>query len=201
MSKPGTALEGELTLVAEDSPNSGPVIFTIGHSIHSAEKLVGLLKSNAIKVLVDIRSEPFSRKVPHFNKDKLEKKIRESGLRYLFLGRELGGRPKKRQFYDPEGFVLYSRIAESPDFKSGIERILKGIRTYRVAIMCSEENPMNCHRRLLVGRVLSNWGVNIIHIRGDGSIQPEGVDSQDRHRGDNGQTKRSLSGSEEAGRV
>ena len=167
------ALEGKLITGERESHKNGLVVSTIGHSIHSLEKLLSLLKSNRIEVLVDIRSEPYSRKVPHFNKDNLEKEIKKSGLKYLFLGKELGGRPTKRQFYDQEGFVLYSKIADSPDFKSGIERILKGIRTYSVAIMCSEDNPMNCHRRLLVGRVLSSGGVEVLHIRADGSIQSE----------------------------
>ena len=156
-----------------ESPKNGLVVFTIGHSTHSMEKLISLLGANRIEVLVDIRSEPYSRKVPHFNKDNLEKEIKKRGLKYLFLGKELGGRPSNRQFYDQEGFVLYSKIAGSPDFKSGLERLLNGIERFRVALMCSEENPMNCHRRLLVGRVLSNAGVEVLHIRADGSIQSE----------------------------
>lgn len=166
-------MKGEFTTSEDKMPKHGLIVYTIGHSVHSLEKLVNLLNSNRIEVLVDIRSEPYSRKVPHFNKDNLEKEIRKSGLKYLFLGKELGGRPKERQFYDQEGFVLYSKIADSPDFKSGLERLLNGIEKFRVALMCSEENPMNCHRRLLVGRVLSNAGVAVLHIRADGSIQSE----------------------------
>ena len=124
---------------------------------------------------MDIRSEPYSRKVSHFNKDNLEKEIRKSGLKYLFLGKELGGRPSKSQFYDEKGFVLYSKIADSPDFKSGLERVLKGIERFRVALMCSEENPANCHRRLLVGRVLSSAGVEDFHIRADGKHTVRGA--------------------------
>lgn len=160
-------------MVEEESTRRDLVVFTIGHSIHSLEKLISLLSANRIDVLVDIRSDPYSRKVPHFNKDNLEKEIKKSGLKYLFLGKELGGRPTKRQFYDQEGFVLYSKIADSPDFKSGLERVLNGIEKFRVALMCSEENPANCHRRLLVGRVLSSSGVEVFHIRGDGSIQTD----------------------------
>jgi uncharacterized protein (DUF488 family) len=197
VSKPGTALEGELTLVAEDSPNSGPVIFTIGHSIHSLEKLISLLSANRVEVLVDIRSEPYSRKVPHFNKDNLEKEIKKSGLKYLFLGKELGGRPTKRQFYDREGFVLYSKIADSPDFMCGLERVLNGIEKFRVALMCSEENPANCHRRLLVGRVLASGGVEVFHIRADGSIQSEEQIQSDQYKRNGDMNQQSLFVSEE----
>ena len=185
-------------MVEEESTKRDLVVFTIGHSIHSAEKLVGLLKSNAIEVLVDIRSEPFSRKVPHFNKDNLEKEIKKSGLKYLFLGKELGGRPTKRQFYDQEGFVLYSKIADSPDFKSGLERVLNGIEKFRVALMCSEENPANCHRRLLVGRVLSGAGVEVLHIRGDGSLNSEEEILSYQHGRNGDMNQQSLFVSEEA---
>lgn len=174
------------------SAKNGLVIFTIGHSTHSLEKLIALLNANRIEVLVDIRSEPYSRKVPHFNKDNLEKEIKKSGLKYLFLGKELGGRPTKRQFYDHQGFVLYSKIAESPDFKSGLERLLSGIEKFRVALMCSEENPMNCHRRLLVGRVLLNAGVEVLHIRADGTIQSEEQVSSEQYKRNGDVNQQSL---------
>ena len=180
-----------------ETSKNGPFVYTIGHSIHSLEKLISLLNDHKIEVLVDIRSEPFSRKVPHFNKDNLEKEIKKSRLKYLFLGKELGGRPKKRQFYDQEGFVLYSRIAESPDFKAGLERLLNGIEKFRVALMCSEENPANCHRRLLVGRVLLNAGVEVLHIRADGSIQSEEQIPGDQSKRNGDVIQRSLFVNEE----
>jgi restriction endonuclease S subunit len=175
-----------------------PVIYTIGHSVHSLEKLVGLLSKNRIEVLVDIRSEPYSRKVPQFNKDNLEKEIRKSGLKYLFLGKELGGRPPKHDFYDKNGFVLYSKIADSAEFKTGLERVLKGIEKFRVALMCSEENPSNCHRHLLVGRVLSDRKVRILHIRGDGEIQSDAEIRNSRYQAQKGQSQQSLFVSEES---
>jgi uncharacterized protein (DUF488 family) len=148
--------------------------------------------------LVDIRSEPYSRKVSHFNKDNLEKEIKKRGLKYLFLGKELGGRPTKRQFYDQEGFVLYSKIADSPDFKSGLELVLNGIEKFRVALMCSEENPANCHRRLLVGRVLASGGVEVFHIRADGSIQSEEQILSDQYKRNGDMNQQSLFVGEES---
>ena len=148
-------------------------IFTIGHSNHELREFVDLLKSNEIEVLVDIRSNPYSRFAPRFNKEHFKNVIQAAGIKYLFLGKELGGKPKDSEFYDSEGFVLYSRIAESPLFLEGMERLMNGIVNYRVVLMCSEENPANCHRRLLVGRVLSEKGVQVQHIRGDGRVQPE----------------------------
>ncbi len=148
-------------------------IFTIGHSNHSLELFINLLKSHKIDVLVDVRSKPFSRFSPQFNKEGLEKAVKAGGIKYLFLGRELGGRPQDSEFYDNQGFVLYSRIAESPLFHEGIDRLIKGIKTYRVAVMCGEENPANCHRRLLIGRVLAKRGVSVRHIRGDSTVHDE----------------------------
>lgn len=148
-------------------------IFTIGHSNHELQKLIDLLKSNEIEVLVDIRSNPYSKFAPQFNKDDFKKAIQATGIKYLFLGKELGGKPEDPEFYDPDGFVLYSRLAESPPFLGGIERLMNGIRNYRVVLMCSEENPAHCHRRLLIGRVLSEEGLQVQHIRGDGRLQSE----------------------------
>ena len=146
-------------------------IFTIGHSTHSLEVFIDLLQSHKIDVLLDVRSKPFSRSSPQFNKEELEKAVRAKGIKYLFLGKELGGRPQGSEFYDAKGFVLYSRIAESPLFVEGIDRLIKGIKNYRVTVMCGEENPANCHRRLLVGWVLAERGAGVRHIRGDGAIQ------------------------------
>lgn len=166
-------------------------IFTIGHSNHELQKLIDLLKFNEIEVVVDIRSNPHSRFAAQFNKDDFKKAIRAAGIKYLFLGKEVGGKPEDPEFYDPDGFVLYSRIAKSPLFLEGIERLMNGIRNYRVVLMCSEENPAHCHRRLLVGRVLSDKSVQIHHIRGDGRLQSEYEVAReaDQIRKDNGQQR------------
>ena len=167
-------------------------IFTIGHSNHSLEVFINLLQSHKINVLVDVRSKPFSRFSPQFNKEGLEKAVKAGGIKCLFLGRKLGGRPQDSEFYDNYGFVLYSRIAESPLFLEGIDRLIKGIKTYRVAVMCGEENPANCHRRLLVGRVLGERGVSVRHIRGDGRIQDEDELGRDEYQSKGEQAQLSL---------
>jgi len=167
-------------------------IFTIGHSNHSLEMFIDLLKSHKIDVLVDIRSKPFSRFSPQFNKEGLEKAVKASDIKYLFLGKELGGRPQDSEFYDNDGFVLYSRIAESPSFLKGIDRLIKGIKTYRVAVVCGEENPAKCHRWLLVGRVLAKRGVGVRHIRGDGTVQDEDELAREEYRGKGEQAQLSL---------
>lgn len=149
------------------------IIYTIGHSNQDVESFIELLKSNSIEVVVDVRSNPYSKYASQFNKKDIQKNILANGMKYLFMGKEIGGKPADLQFYDSDGYVFYTRIDESPIFIEGIERLLKGIEQYRVVLMCSEENPMTCHRRLLIGRVLADYGVEVLHIRSDGRIESE----------------------------
>ncbi len=148
-------------------------VYTIGHSNHSLKKFLKLIGLFAVEVIVDIRSTPRSKIAPHFEREMLSKSLKENNLKYLYLGKELGGRPEKSNFYDSEGYVLYDRIARSPAFVEGIDRLLRGVKKYSVALLCSEENPINCHRRVLLGRVLKELGVNVLHILGDGKVQSE----------------------------
>jgi uncharacterized protein (DUF488 family) len=149
-------------------------LFSIGHSNHTLETFLDLLDQHKIEVLVDVRSQPFSKYTPHFNQFELKTGITRHGLKYLYLGKELGGRPPEgADFYDEEGHALYSRMAEWPVFLEGLVRLEKGMEKFRVAIMCSEEDPTHCHRHLLISRVLVKRGATIEHIRGDGSLQAE----------------------------
>ena len=149
-------------------------MFTVGHSNHSAEKFAGLLKKHRIEVLVDTRSHPYSRHAPHFNAPTVEEALSMDGIGYLFLGEELGGRPQEEIFYDTKGRVDYTMVERSRPFLDGIKRLEQEVRTSTVVLLCSEEDPTHCHRRLLVGRVLEELGFTLRHIRGDGSIHIEG---------------------------
>ena len=151
----------------------GHRVFTIGHSNHTVEHFLSLLKSHAVQVVVDARSQPYSKYATQFDHDALKLALQDAGIRYLYLGRELGGRPEGDEFYDGEGHVLYDRVAASSLFQEGLSRLERGIREYNVAMLCAEENPAACHRRLLVGRVLLDHGIQVEHIRGDGRIQTE----------------------------
>jgi len=148
-------------------------IYTVGHSSHTYEEFAGLLSAHGIEVVVDTRSAPYSRYAPQFDRETVQRALTKSGLKYLFLGGELGGRPKNTAYYDETGRVLYSRITEDPLFRSGITRLEKGIAQFRVALMCGEEDPAHCHRRLLIGRVMTEQGHQLLHIRGDGRLQNE----------------------------
>ena len=149
-------------------------MFTVGHSNHSAEKFAFLLRRHGIEILVDIRSRPYSRHAPQFNARGVEATLSGNGIRYLFLGRELGGRPEEEMFYDTKGRVDYTLVERSRPFLDGIKRLEREIQSSRIALLCSEEDPSRCHRRLLVGRALEERGITLRHIRGDGSIQIEG---------------------------
>jgi uncharacterized protein (DUF488 family) len=152
---------------------SGTRIFTIGHSNHDPERFRQLLSQQGIEVLVDVRSWPHSRYVQWADAATLPGVVAEAGARYLFLGKELGGRPEGDDFYDSEGHVLYGKVAEQHSFRQAIQRLERGARDYRVAIMCSEEDPTSCHRRLLVAKVLLDRGVAVAHIRKDGRLESE----------------------------
>lgn len=175
------------------------MIYTIGHSNHQFEHLIALLHQHAIEVLVDVRSAPYSRYAVQFNSQALRAALPAAGVKYLYLGRELGGRPDGREFYDADGYVLYGRVARSGRFLEGISRLERGSQQYRVALMCSEEDPAGCHRRLLVGRVLAERGLEVRHIRGDGAVQTEADVARAEHerRGDGGQLPL-FAGAEEA---
>jgi uncharacterized protein (DUF488 family) len=148
-------------------------LYTIGHSNQTLDAFIELLKTHAIEVVTDTRSSPYSKFVSQFNRQELEQALKDAGIKYLFMGQELGGRPNDESYYDDDGRVLYYRVARDPVFLKGVERLEAGMQKYRVALMCSEEDPAVCHRHLLIARVLAERGVSILHIRGDGSVQTE----------------------------
>lgn len=150
-----------------------PHVFTVGHSNHSLEHFLGLLKMHAVQVVVDVRSQPYSKYAKHFNHQALKVALQDAGLHYVYLGRELGGRPEGDEFYDAEGRVFYDRLAATSIFQEGLSRLERGIREYKVALICAEEDPVCCHRHLLVSRVLADRGILVENIRGDGRIQSE----------------------------
>jgi uncharacterized protein (DUF488 family) len=156
-------------------------VFTIGHSNHPLEAFRDLLQRHAVQTVVDVRSSPYSQYCPHFDREALHAYLNEHGVAYRFLGDALGGRPPDDSFYDERGRVLYDQVAASPAFRQGIDRLIREARRHRVAVLCGEEDPTECHRRRLVGRVLTQRGLEVIHIRGDGRAQTEEELARDEH--------------------
>lgn len=148
-------------------------LWSIGHSNHELGSFAALLRAHDIEVVADVRSSPWSRFAPQFNREALERSLARDGSEYVFLGTELGGRPEGEEFYDDEGHVLYGAVAETPWFQHGVGSLEAIAAERRLAMMCSEEDPTDCHRRLLVTRVLHDRGVHVEHIRGDGRIEYE----------------------------
>jgi uncharacterized protein (DUF488 family) len=118
-----------------------------------------------------VRSSPHSRFNPQFNKAELGRSLAAVGIRYVFLGRELGARSDDPACYE-KGRVQYARLARTATFRKGIERLLKGAAEHRIACMCAEKEPLECHRTLLVARALAAEGVEVAHIHADGRLEP-----------------------------
>jgi uncharacterized protein (DUF488 family) len=145
-------------------------IYTIGHSTHLIERFVELLKSVSITAVSDVRSRPFSRMNPQFNREPLKKALRAEDLRYVFLGKELGARSEDQSCYR-NGQVQYDLLAETELFRRGMERVKEGARSFRVALMCAEKEPLECHRAILVARQLAEQGIKVKHILADGRVE------------------------------
>lgn len=148
-------------------------VWTIGHSNHTAGRLIELLHSHGVTAVADVRTSPYSAYSTHFNKEQLARALEPEGIRYVFLGEELGGRPADPLLYDADGHVRYDLVAETTAFLHGIERVERGAVDHRIALLCGEEDPISCHRRRLVGRVLISRGATVEHIRGDGTLSTE----------------------------
>lgn len=148
-------------------------VFTVGHSRHAADRLVALLRAHEIILVVDVRSQPVSRRAPQFDRPALTRVLGARGVGYVFLGRQLGGRPEGGQFYRPDGTVDYALRQRAPDFADGVEQLLALSRDRRAAILCAEEDPTRCHRRLLVAPALQRAGATVTHVRGDGRLELE----------------------------
>ncbi|HWI56979.1 MAG TPA: DUF488 domain-containing protein, partial [Bacillota bacterium] len=142
-----------------------------GHSTHSWERFLELLGQHRIEVVVDVRSSPYSAWTPQFNREPLKATLRTAQLRYLFLGKELGARRSERECY-VEGIAQYERIAQTPAFKAGLQRVITGAQSFRLALMCAEKDPLECHRTLLVCRHLRQ-AVTIQHIHADGALESQ----------------------------
>lgn len=145
-------------------------LFTVGHSNHSIDEFLTLLIQHEITALADVRSHPYSRYLPHFNQSALKSALEQVGIRYVFLGQELGARPDNPSCY-VNGKALYERIAETEAFSKGLERVKEGAKHYRIALMCAEQDPMTCHRAILVSPVFKNQGWQVQHILKDGSLE------------------------------
>ncbi len=145
------------------------VIHTLGHSNHPPEKFLSLLHKHDIEVVADVRSRPYSRFFPHFNREALKLLLETNGLRYLFWGQELGGKPRDldRPLSDE---VVWDYLRSRPQFQEGLKRLLREARLARVCLLCAEADPARCHRGQLLAPELTARGAEVRHILPDGTV-------------------------------
>ena len=150
------------------------IVFTIGHSTHAQEHFIALLRQHGITALCDVRSKPYSRINPQFNREELDEALRAHGIEYRFLGKELGARTDDMTCYQ-DGKVQYERLAKTELFRYGLKRVLRGLKEdFRIALMCAEKEPLECHRTILVARHLAALGLGVEHIHADGRLESHG---------------------------
>jgi uncharacterized protein (DUF488 family) len=157
-----------------------PTIWTVGHSNHTLDHFLDLLRAHALEVVADVRSTPFSRRHPHFNRERLKAALAHAGIDYVFLGAELGARSPDRACYDAEGRVVYERLARTEAFRAGIGRVTMEAANRRVTLMCAEKDPLSCHRTILVTPRLIARGLTVMHVLADASIEPHAPATEER---------------------
>lgn len=145
-------------------------LYTIGHSNHPVETFIELLQRHGVTAVADVRSSPYSRYNPQYNRENLKPVLARCGISYVYLGRELGPRSDDPACYD-NGRVSYEKLAQTDLFRSGLDRLRKGLETHRVALLCAEKDPIVCHRMILICRALRSEPVVIRHILEDGSLE------------------------------
>ena len=154
------------------------IIYTIGHSSHSAEQLLELLRQYGIELVMDVRSAPYSRFNPQFNKETIEGFLGENGIDYAFYGNSLGGRPNDPSCYD-EDEIIYARIRKKDWFQDGLDSACWEGKNRVIALLCAEEDPNKCHRHHLLTQELLEKDVKVSHIRGNGELE-EGAENQEQ---------------------
>jgi uncharacterized protein (DUF488 family) len=151
--------------------HGGPALYTVGHSDHDWDGFIALLRQAGVTAVADVRSQPYSRRQPHFNREALQRGLAAHSIAYLFLGDELGGRPMDPALYDGGGRVDYDRVRRTVAFQRGLERLLQLIDGDRITLLCSEDDPRDCHRGLLITPALRDRGVSPLHLRRDGTVE------------------------------
>lgn len=146
-------------------------ILTIGHSNHDMSEFMAILAKHGVRVLVDIRSDPYSRYAAQFNKAELQHSVTTAGIEYRYSGTQLGGKPKDVSLYTASGKPDYDKLASTDEFVKELRQVVEIAEAKRVAIMCSEADPMSCHRERIIAQVLRGWGVEVRHIMPDGTIE------------------------------
>jgi hypothetical protein len=164
----------------KDSPTSpgsalpaGVRLFSVGHSNHDQPRFVRLLQGAGVTAVADVRSSPYSQRLPQFNRPELERSLPAHGIAYVYLGDLLGGRPGDARLYDADGRVNYERVRATAAFQRGLDRLGKAVAAYTVALLCGEADPLDCHRGLMIAPALAERGLAVAHLCKDGSVETQ----------------------------
>lgn len=147
-----------------------PTLLTIGHSDHELPEFLSLLSQHEISAIADVRSQPYSRFHPQYNREVLSEALSRAGVQYVFLGNELGARRTERESYRDRQ-ARYDLISKLPAFRAGLDRLRNGVSKHRIALLCAEKDPLTCHRTILVSRCLRHDPFDILHVLEDGSTE------------------------------
>ncbi|NQU71045.1 MAG: DUF488 domain-containing protein [Rhodospirillales bacterium] len=148
-------------------------LYTLGHSRHGIAQFIDLARQHGITLIADVRGQPFSRYNPQFNREHFRNSLEAAGIAYQWFGDRLSGRPVEREFYGADGEVLWDKLRQWPELLDALDKLLFQAAHKTIALVCAEEDPMKCHRRFQLTPPLIDSGAEIIHIRGDGSIETE----------------------------
>jgi uncharacterized protein (DUF488 family) len=154
-------------------------LFTIGHSNQEMSELLGVLIRHEIHMVCDVRSRPGSFRFPQFNREPLMAQLATAKIIYQFFGDQFGGRPPDTRYYRPDGLVDYPARRKAPDFLEAMDRLLGAVQNQNVVLMCAEEDPLHCHRFLLICPALVQRGVLPLHLRRGAALETQG-DAEDR---------------------
>ncbi len=149
-------------------------LFTIGHSQHTPDKFVSLLKKYNVNYVLDVRSTPYSKYAEQFNKENIFLLLKKVGIQYSFMGKFFGARPTELSLYSAEGYLDFEKVAQSERFNKGMQSVILGLeRGNRIALMCTEKDPIDCHRAIMVSRSFDKNGIKVSHILSNGTIQTQ----------------------------
>jgi uncharacterized protein (DUF488 family) len=151
--------------------NTDKEIFTIGHGNRDDQDFLDLLKANAIELLIDVRTYPYSKFHTQYRQTQIQASLNKAGIEYLWLGAELGGRPKDSALYI-DGEVSYPAIKQTSLFKEGISKVIELVNSsIKVTLMCSESDQNQCHRKHLIANELIAAGLEVVHINKYGQLE------------------------------
>lgn len=150
------------------------ILLSIGHSQHQVNYFINLLKSHGVNYILDVRSTPYSQFAAIYNRENIRPTLQSNGIEYAFMGDYFGARPTDPSLYSAKGYLDFEKVVNSSKFKKGFDNVIKGIKQgYRIAFMCTEKDPIECHRAILVTNTFYKEGYSIEHIMPDNTIQTQ----------------------------